>query len=558
VKGRRRPSPRLASALSTAARAALAVVAFLVLCGHVGSPDVYFDGDAGPYPVRVIVRPPVVVPGLAEITVRLRQEGAPVPGPGPVRVTVQPVVWNAGAGGSPPPDLAQPVPGAPRLWSAQLWLMTASSYSIRVAVEGDAGRGAAIVPVAAVRLQRLGMPRSLGVVLAALGAFLLLGGLTVVGAAVRESTLEPGAPPDAARRARARAAIAGAALLLALAVWGGRAWWNDVDAEYRDKIYRPFRTAASVRIAGGARLLTVSVDDERWRRDSRLPLMPDHGKLMHLFLVRQPAQDAFAHLHPVPRRPGDDQSFAVTLPALPAGSYALYADVTQENGLPSTLTATVEMPEVPEVPPAPAAGSISTASSAAAVPFVDPDDSVLAATPAVGGPGSTSDLGDGYTMTWMPPAPAVAGRDGDLRFAVRVPGGRPAAIEPYMGMLSHAAIRRDDGQVFVHLHPQGTVSMAAQQVFAWREARAAAGLPVAVAIAPRAAVPGYRTPIAMRPAAAPAVEDMAAMPMPAAAADGRLRFPYGFPKTGRYRLWVQVRTGGKVRTGVFDTRIAAG
>jgi hypothetical protein len=37
---------------------------------HVGSPDVYFDGDAGPYHVSVTVRVPVVIPGVAEIEVR--------------------------------------------------------------------------------------------------------------------------------------------------------------------------------------------------------------------------------------------------------------------------------------------------------------------------------------------------------------------------------------------------------------------------------------------------------------------------------------------------------
>ena len=34
----------------------------LVALAHVGSPDTYFEGAAGPYPVRVVVRNPGVVP----------------------------------------------------------------------------------------------------------------------------------------------------------------------------------------------------------------------------------------------------------------------------------------------------------------------------------------------------------------------------------------------------------------------------------------------------------------------------------------------------------------
>ena len=43
------------------------------LWAHIGSPAVVFDGAAGPYSVRVIVLPPAVVPGRAEINVRLRE-----------------------------------------------------------------------------------------------------------------------------------------------------------------------------------------------------------------------------------------------------------------------------------------------------------------------------------------------------------------------------------------------------------------------------------------------------------------------------------------------------
>ena len=109
---------------------------------HVGSPNVFYDGNAGPYPVRVIVRPPVVVPGLAEITVRLR-EGYPTDQR--LKVTVQPVQFKAGLKGAPPPDVAVPVPGAPGTWSGELWLMVASSYSVRVHIQGPAGEGVAQV-----------------------------------------------------------------------------------------------------------------------------------------------------------------------------------------------------------------------------------------------------------------------------------------------------------------------------------------------------------------------------------------------------------------------------
>src|SRR6185312_6238661 len=109
--------------------AALAALAVLVIAGvgHVGSPDVYFRGAAGPYDVGVVIRPPGVVPGQLDVVVQVSNEPA-------AQVTVQPVLWETGADGAPPPDLAAPVPGEAGAFATRLWLMTSGSYSIRVVV----------------------------------------------------------------------------------------------------------------------------------------------------------------------------------------------------------------------------------------------------------------------------------------------------------------------------------------------------------------------------------------------------------------------------------------
>ena len=112
-----------------------------------------------------------------------------------------------------------------------------------------------------------------------------------------------------------------------------------------------------------------------------------------------------------------------------------------------------------------------------------------------------------------------------------------APLEPYMGMLSHAAIRRDDGSVFVHLHPVGSFSMASQEVFARDPGLGSAGAASAHAGMDHAGHSSHGMHHA------PAVSSVS--------------FPYEFPQPGRYRIWVQVKTGGLVKTGVFDVEVGA-
>jgi hypothetical protein len=119
-----------------------------------------------------------------------------------------------------------------------------------------------------------------------------------------------------------------------------------------------------------------------------------------------------------------------------------------------------------------------------------------------------------------------------LHFAVVDSNGNVAEVEPYMGMAAHAIVTRPDGSVFAHLHPTGTVSMASEMALTMRTpADSLAG------------TLGRR---------------IAAMHMNMAGSlPGEFSIPYGFPRSGRYRLWVQVKRGGTVRTAVFDADVAA-
>jgi hypothetical protein len=378
--------------------------------------------------------------------------------------------------------------------------MREGEHAVEIEVSGSAGVGRAVVPVASVATRTLPMRASLLALILAFAALLVAGGLAIVFAAASESTLPPGEIPGASRRRAAVVAtcIAGAVLLLLLA--GENAWLRKSHEESVRNLFKPYRASTSVAAGPDGRVLRLSIDDPAWRSAGRRPLVPDHGKLVHLFAVREPGLDAFAHLHPAPVT---DRAFDASFPDLPAGTYSIFADMTDETGFAQTVTAQARVPAV-------AAASKRILS--------DPDDSWLAGkpVPAVFTSSGPSDLGGGMTMTWERDAdPVRSGREMSLAFAVRDASGGPVSLEPYMGMGAHAVVLRDDGSVFIHLHPMGTVSMASM-----------------------ALLPDGR-----------ATMDHAAH------AGGRVSFPYAFPRPGPYRIWVQVKANGAVRTGVFDVLV---
>ena len=97
-----------------------------------------------------------------------------------------------------------------------------------------------------------------------------------------------------------------------------------------------------------------------------------------------------------------------------------------------------------------------------------------------------------------------------------------------MGMAGHAEIVRSDRSVFAHVHPDGSVAMAALDL-----TKNNSGLPASANGSP----------------------SMMAMQMPTGKISPEVSFPYGFPKAGEYRMFVQIKRAGHVETGVFDTQV---
>ena len=109
-----------------------------------------------------------------------------------------------------------------------------------------------------------------------------------------------------------------------------------------------------------------------------------------------------------------------------------------------------------------------------------------------------------------------------FRFGVQDRDGTPARdVVPYMGMAGHAVFLSHDRAVFAHVHPTGSVPMAALALVN----RATGADPHA----------GHH---------------MAPEPLPP-----EIAFPYACPRAGDYRIFVQFRRGDVIETAIFDAPV---
>jgi hypothetical protein len=486
----------------------LGLVTALSVSAHVGSSDVFFEGDAGPYHLYVTVRVPQVIPGIAEIEIRSAANDVE-------RIEIVPMrLSGAGSDFPPTPDVAQRSKQDPQFFTGSLWLMESGALKVRVSVEGSKGKGELAVPVPAFAQRTLPMERSLGGLLGFLMVFLAVGLVFIAGAAAREGNLEPGETPSPAKNRRARMVMAITAVVVVGILFLGKAWWGAEATNYKRTVsfFKP--PLAETELQNGNRLvIRAKGQDPEWSKEVKMEdVIPDHNHLMHLFLISAPGMDRMWHLHPERSEGG---AFINDLPNMPAGHYQVFADIVDKAGFPWTLVGQVDLPEIK--------GKLLVG-----------DDSTWTGTPLTtkAGDASVTQLADGGRIVWEKgSAPLVANAAMVFKFRVEDKDGNPAKdMEPYMGMAGHAEFVSSDMSVFAHIHPAGSASMAALDL--------ANGAPKGTCgITDQCVMPTGMV-----------------MPMPAPVS-AEVSFPYGFPKAGDYRIFVQVKRGGQVETGVFDAHV---
>jgi hypothetical protein len=482
------------------------LAALLLVCpawGHVGTANVFVQGKAGPYPVYVTITPPAVIPGEATVSVF-------TDGPDVRSVSVQANVLNG--------DLARNMPQGVMLvagpagsheFHGTAWIMTQGSWQIRFTVEGIAGSGSIAVPLPASPVRLMHMSRAFAGLLIVLGGILIFGLASLAAAAAREAKTEPGAEPEASQRKlgyrAAVLAVCGAAVVLYL---GNRLWKQEI-ARYSGNIYQPLQMTTKVSADGVLHLTLRPPDGVKQIFSDRTmsDLVLDHNHLMHLYVVRWPAMDVVYHLHPTQMSAGQ---FDLALPAMPKGEYRLFADVVHADGFPETAVAdlSLDVPHGRELAGDDASGTLPPLTSL-------PASSDLFILP------------DGYRYRFE--ALSTGGRASTglranvpvlLRFTLLdAQGDAPMDMTNYMGMPGHAAIVKTDGTVFAHIHPEGSVAMAAYMM------------------------------------ANPSSVGNMKMSSGNLGMSNTTEFPFGFPKAGVYRVIVQMKHGRVVETGAVDVTV---
>jgi len=221
----------------------------------------------------------------------------------------------------------------------------------------------------------------------------------------------------------------------------------------------------------------------------------EHERELHLIVVRRDTQ-AFQHVHP---RRGADGVWTADVDTTRGGVYRTYADLTRDGNR-TVLATDLFVPGAFDPRPLPASSRTAAA--------VDPGGAASGIDIALRGPRLR------------------AGREATLTFTATGGSGPAPVLQPYLGATGHLVALREGDLAYLHAHPADDGEHAAV---------------------------GGAGDEHGHDATATDAHEHATTPHEHAA--NETRFTTTFPTAGRYRLFLQVRTDGRVRTAAFTVEV---
>ena len=139
-------------------------------------------------------------------------------------------------------------------------------------------------------------------------------------------------------------------------------------------------------------------------------------------------------------------------------------------------------------------------------------------------------------------------------------------------MMGHAAVLKDDGSVYIHLHPNGTFSTTSVTAMENRiavENKEKMKGRYNRRISDNSAQPKLLSAKTFRDSVDNVMvkfqnmtetqrNDLLMAGMNHDSKEhhgGTVNFPYSFPSEGNYRIWLQIKRNGQILTGVFDAKV---
>jgi hypothetical protein len=391
------------------------------------------------------------------------------------------------------PDMMTKRSSDAQFFAGHLWIMETGSWQVRFVVKGGQGRGMLSIPVAATSTGARQMQNGLGILLAGLGILLVAGMVGIVGAAAREAQTPPGDVVPAPATNQNRIYRNGDYVFDSRA---RRGIWTEVVERGSGGVFSKYLQAArdargsrNEKCAGSQNNRSPVVECAQAQRLCARPQSPD-ASLRHSLA-------------------GDGRCFSSASRARTAGRISARAAFDARGRLSLVCgRGTREWISGDAGYLAGAAGNSR--------PALAGDDAE--GTPGTGARNASYRLPDGYSMQWTRPAAMAAKAPREFTFQLLDAQGQPPKdMALYMGMAGHAAFVKSDGTVFAHIHPSGTVAMAALMMAEAQNGGGMSGMDVSGSSRP----------------------------------PNTVSFPYGFPAPGNYRIFVQMKHGSIIETGTI-------